>query len=267
MVDSTRAAGSAGSGDENSPTGNIEIRSPALLRALMTSPVEVAKLIQELHRRVHDEASLLDLMARTSREAVRLIVDANWAGVTAQLDVQPFTAAHTDERVLIVDEGQYGQGDGPCLTAFRTDTSVSMTAEEVRRLWPQLAEVADRVGVGAFHAEPLHAHDSTVGSLNLYSTRTAGLRVPDPDVLTVLVEYLDRGLEAYATLQPVEERAWRLKRALVAREVIERAVGVLMELYDIDDERARAVMTNEAKRRHIAAEVVAAETIAHHTVS
>jgi len=74
--------------------------------------------------------SLIDLMFRASHEAVRLVDDVDWAGVTAQFAGPAFTAASTDRRVMIVDEGQYGQGDGPCLQALRTDRPVSIVGRE-----------------------------------------------------------------------------------------------------------------------------------------
>ena len=79
--------------------------SPAMLSALAAHPERMVDLIQSLGRRVRDEDGLLDLMGRASREAVRLIDDVHWAGVTAQFAGAPFTAAHTDETVLVVDEG------------------------------------------------------------------------------------------------------------------------------------------------------------------
>ena len=78
----------------------------------------MAELMLVLDRRVQDEDSLLDLLARASREAVRLVDDADWAGVTLRFAGEPYTAAHTDPRVLVVDQGQYEQGDGPSLAAM-----------------------------------------------------------------------------------------------------------------------------------------------------
>jgi len=239
-------------------------RSAALTRALAAHPDEIAQLMAELHRRVHDTDSRLDLMGRASREAVRMIVDARWAGVTARFTDQPFTAAHTDERVLLVDEGQYDEGDGPCLTAARTDQQISATLDEVRSRWPLVAEVAEAAGVRSFLAEPLHFQQLAVGSLNLYSDRDDGLRVPDSDLLTVLVEYLDRGLTDYSAAQPGEHESWLLKRALDRQQLTHQAVGVLMATYDLDADRALAMLDSETERRQIPIDVVAREIIAQH---
>jgi hypothetical protein len=167
--------------------------------------------------------------------------------------------------VLVVDEGQYGQGDGPCLAAARTNRSVAMNIDQVRSQWPILAHAADIAGVQGFLARPLHAHDHSVGSLNLYSARADGVRVPEPDVLTVLVEYLEQGLAQYSQTHPEQTQALRIRQALTVRHLIDHAVGVLMELHSVDQARAAAMLDTEATRRRVSRAVIAAEMIAHHT--
>ncbi len=214
--------------------------SPALLRALAAHPAEMAHLIKSLHVQVRDEEGLLDLMQRVAAEAVRLIDDVDWAGVTAEFAGAPFTTAHTHSRVLIVDEGQYDEGDGPCLRALRTGRTVTMTFDEVRDAWPHLARTAAAAGVVAFRAEPLYACERSVGALNMYSAEPQGLQAPDADLLAVLTDYLGRGLSAYSAVQPAMAPAIRLKAAMQNRELIGQAIGVLMAVYDIDTERARS---------------------------
>ena len=106
--------------------------SAALIRALAAHPEQMANLIEALHRRALDADALLNLMGRIAREAVRLLAGVGWAGITAQFDGPPLTAASTDTRVLIVDERQYLADDGPCLRAMRTGVTVAMTRQQVR---------------------------------------------------------------------------------------------------------------------------------------
>src|SRR6478609_2314971 len=192
--------------------------------------IRMVELMLTLHRRVHDEESLLDLLARAAREAVRLIDDADWAGVTVRFAGEPFTAAHTDRRVLVVDQGQYGQGDGPCLAAMRTDQWVVVTGAQIRPRWPYLAPIAEAAGVRAYLATPLHAGDRAIGSLNLYSARADGLRTPDDDVLTVLTGYLDRGLTDYIAAHPGQNGALTVQHLLRDRRVVAHAADILMML-------------------------------------
>jgi hypothetical protein len=247
-----RSAGSAGP-------------SAAFLRALAAHPLTMAQLVEELHRRVHDEDSLIDLMYRASREAVRLVDDIDWAGVTAQFAGPPFTAASTHRRVMIVDEGQYDQGDGPCLRALRTNQRVSMTSDEVADRWPTLAAAVRAAGVHAFHAEPLHARGRTVGCLNLYSATIGGLQDPDPDLLTVLTEYLDRGLTDYSAAQPGEPDAYRLQQTLRSQYTLNQAIGVLMATHGITAAQARTSIHQRITGTAATAEQVATDIITRHT--
>jgi len=219
-----------------------------------------------LHRRVHDEDSLLDLLARAAREAVRLIDDADWAGVTVRFAGEPFTAAHTDRRVLVVDQGQYGQGDGPCLAAMRTDQWVVVTGAQIRPRWPYLAPIAEAAGVRAYLATPLHAGDRAIGSLNLYSVRAEGLRIPDPDVLTVLTGYLDRGLTDYTAAHPAQDVGLTVQQLLRDRRVITHAVDILVLLNPSTTAAdATKLITDQAARLRVSVTQVAAELITEHT--
>ena len=224
------------------------IVSPALLRALAAHPDLMAELIPALNVPIRSAEDLLDLMGRASREAVRLLTDVQWAGVTAQFpDEDPFTIAHTDDTVLIVDEYQYAQHDGPCLQAMRTDQQIRMTLADVRARWPRLAEGAQEAGVHSFLALPLHVRDQAVGSMNLYSADPHGFADPDPDqdILAVLTEYLDRGLTTYTDLQPTPP-APTLRAAMTARTVIEQAIGVLMAGNHINAAQARDLLHRQA---------------------
>ncbi len=220
--------------------------SPALIRALSAHPDEIGALMDELHRRVYDEDSLIDLLRRSSQQAVHLLSGVQWAGVTAKFAGPAFTVAHTDDRVLVVDEGQYGQGDGPCLQAIATGSVVKMTSDEVSERWPVLAKAVVEAGVRSFHAEPLHVRDKPVGCLNLYSAESDGLEDPDADVITVLTEYLDRGLTDYSSTQPGEIDARRLQEQLRARYLTNQAVGVVMARDGIGAEQAREALHREA---------------------
>jgi hypothetical protein len=109
-----------------------------------------------------------------------------------------------------------------------------------------LAAATTAAGVHAFHAEPLHARGRAVGSLNLYSGTPGGLRNPDPDVLTVLTGYLDRGLADYSAAQPGEPDAHRLQTALRRRHVINQAIGALMAAHGISATEALQSLYEQA---------------------
>lgn len=221
--------------------------SAALIRALAAHPEQMATLIQSLHRRAVDTESLLDLMGRLARQAVRILDGVGWAGVTVQFDgEQPLTAAHTDERVMVVDEHQYAGGDGPCLRAMRSGEAVAMTAAEVTRAWPRLGRIARQVGVHSFLALPLHVQGRTIAVLNFYSAAER-VPVPDPDFLIVLAEYAGRGFTDYQAHQPPPVTSDALRVALAEWVVVEQAVGVLMQTYGFSADYAMDVLSDQAQ--------------------
>ena len=185
-------------------------------------------------------------MGRVSREAVRLLAGVRWAGITAQFDGPPLTAAHTDARVLVVDERQYLIQDGPCLRAMRTGTVVRMTLADIRQVWPELALTADQVGVHAVLALPLYANDRSVGALNLYSADD-DVPTPDPDLLTVFTEYIGRGLADFQNSQPAPSVDEVLRRSVADWVSVQQAVGVLMEVHGFSAEYARQVLLDQAQ--------------------
>ena len=220
--------------------------SAALIRALAAHPEQMANLIEALHRRAGNADALLDLMGRITREAVRLLPGVGWAGITAQFDGPPLTASHTDARVLIVDEGQYAAGDGPCLQAMRTGETVEMNLEQARSRWPHLAATADEVGVRSFLAVPLRVGGRAVGVLNLYSANNT-VPQPDKDLLTVLTEYAGRGLTDFqeSRSDPTPEQA--LREAISHWATVEQAIGVMMAVYGFSADYAREVLCDQAQ--------------------
>ena len=221
--------------------------SAALIRALAAHPEQMATLIESLHRRAVDTESLLNLMSRLSRQAVRILDGVRWAGVTVQFNGdEPLTAAHTSERVLVVDEHQYSGGDGPCLRAMRTGETVSMTLAQVAKAWPELGRIAGGVGVHSFLALPLHVQGRTIGVLNFYSDADE-VPVPDPDFLTVLTEYAGRGFTDYQAHQPAPDTGKSVRAALAEWVVVEQAIGVLIQTYGFIADYALDVLFDQAQ--------------------
>jgi len=204
-------------------------RPPGLEAALADQPSRIAGRLDRLNTSVRDEESLLDLMFQIALEATRSMPDVDWAGVTAQFDGSPFTMAHTQERVLIVDERQYSTGDGPCLRAMREGTRILMSTEQLSAQWPELGQTALAAGVHTVLAIPVPAFGILpAASLNLYSSRAGAFDAPDENTASVLACYLGAGLTRYCELQPELGSTMRLKAAFETRRAIDLAIGTLM---------------------------------------
>jgi hypothetical protein len=74
----------------------------------------------------------------------------------------------TDARALSIDEEQYDEGAGPCLTAMRDRGVVSVPDYAAEPRWPHVTAKARDVGVRSGVSLPLLDHGQVLGALNLY---------------------------------------------------------------------------------------------------
>ena len=105
------------------------------------------------------------------------------AGVTLVSDESAKTVAATHPRVREVDQVQYANNGGPCLTASRDGRSVVVDVDQVRSRWPALEASAADLGIKSFIALPLMLSDRIHGSFNLYSSDPRGFQSLDESLL------------------------------------------------------------------------------------
>ncbi|MEO6880097.1 MAG: ANTAR domain-containing protein [Mycobacteriaceae bacterium] len=237
----------------------------AFARAVAVDPSRVAEAAASLHRPVHDEDGLADLLNRAVAAAVRWLPDVDFAGITVQLGRDPVTAASTDPVVLAVDELQLELGDGPCLTAMRTGQIVSADAITAVGRWPELAARARPHGVASFLASPLVVEGAGRGSINLYSRLAGGFDGTEADLLAVLSSYVSRGLADFAVLRSAQVQVEQMRQAMAGRAPIEQAKGILMAVHQITADAAFELLriqsqNTNTKLHDVAAAFVAAQT-------
>ncbi|MDQ1104874.1 GAF and ANTAR domain-containing protein [Nocardioides zeae] len=187
-----------------------------------------AQAIRALYRPT-DVAGTLAAIVEVARLSLDDVdhVSVSLAGRDGSLE----TVAATDDLVRDLDRLQHDLGEGPCLhAALDAETVVIHHARHEQR-WPAYMAVAVRRGVRAQVGLRLHVDDRVLGALNLYSL--AADRIGDESLQ--LAELL--AAAAATALGGVRERE-HLRTALESRERIGMAVGVVMERFGLDAERA-----------------------------
>jgi GAF domain-containing protein len=106
------------------------------------------------------------------------------------------------------------------------------------------------------HREPLRDGDEVVGTLMLCTTARTGLRPDDRQVVELFA------VQAGIVLGRARREA-DLRAAMASRKVIGQAIGIVMQRFELNEERAfqflsRASQTSNIKLRDIAREVVEA---------
>lgn len=120
--------------------------------------------------------------------------------------------------------------------------------------WPRYVPQAVQEGLRSQLAVRLHAGEGTVGGLNLYST-VADEVEPEAESLAALF-----ATHAAIALGHAQERD-NLNRALQSRTTVGQAIGIVMERYRMDEDRAfgflvRTSTTSNLKLRDIAQAIV-----------
>jgi hypothetical protein len=209
-------------------------------------------------RRMADGLNPSDLdrtLQQITAAAVEVLPNVQYSSITVRhADGRLVTSAPTDDLIVQIDAVQYELREGPCYEAA-TDTahvvSSNLGADE---RFPRYGRVAVEHGVRAQVGVRLFDTSRSQGALNLYSTRVGAF----DDISTLSGLFAHQAGVAIAYAQHVEN----LEEAVRTRTTIGQAVGIIMERYRLDDERAFAFLARLSQQRNVKLRVVAEELIA-----
>lgn len=193
-------------------------------------------------------------LAGITAAAVELLPDVDYASISVRYDDRIETVGPTDDLVLPLDATQYSLQEGPCYDAA-TDTPQVIAphlADDPR--FPRYGPMAAEVGIRSQAAFRLFERATTLGALNLYSTR-AGV-FEDLEQTAGLFRSQAAMAIAYA------HEVTNLSEALETRTTIGKAMGIVMERYELNDERAFAFLTRLSQHRNVKLRLVAEEIVA-----
>jgi hypothetical protein len=176
------------------------------------------------------------------------------------------TLVPTDQLVADADRLQCELGEGPCLDAALGTPLVRSDDLAHESRWPTYTPRAVAMGVGGQMALHLfNNNDGSLGGLNLYFDRPGLI-----DAQTVAVAEVFAILAASAMGHARELDG--LNHALATRTSIGKAIGIIMERYELDEDRAfqflvRTSQTGNVKLRVIADEIIATANTKVHNKS
>ena len=201
-----------------------------------------------------------EILAHVVGLAVATIEGCDAAGVFLVERDGIATRAHTSPVVAEVDALQHRSDEGPCVDAVTVGAPyyANDLAEEQR--WPRFSPLAAAAGIRSVFAVPLSA-GNPLGALNLYAHLPGAFGVVDRARAVLLASLASLAVANAHTHEDEERRAANLQAALVTREVIGQAQGILMERERITADQAfdilrRASQHLNRKLREIAETLV-----------
>jgi GAF domain-containing protein len=224
------------------------------------SPLQ--RSLAELSTFLVSDHSIADTLTRVAVLAVEAVPPAMFAGITMMVDERVTTQAFTDPTCPEIDQAQYASGHGPCLDSFRTGSTIIVESLEHDDRYPEFATEALAHGVRSTLSLPLLSGEGSVGALNFY----AGVDQPFGEA----EEDVGRLFAAQAAVVLVNAQAYwgarlkseHLEQALVGREVIDMAKGIIMNAMGCGPDEAFDTLVKQSqqenrKLREVAADIVA----------
>jgi GAF domain-containing protein len=218
-------------------------------------PEEILRMSQLINS-PHDVDAQLELLAQMARASMPEI---DHAGISiAYRDGRVETKAATGDLVRDLDELQYSLGEGPCLHAINDEPVVKVEYAKHDPRWPEFIPRAAAHGLRSQLGVRLYVDENERGGLNLYSTSSDTIDPESEHFAEVIASHVAQALGRVR----VQEK---MSNALSSCRTIGTAIGIVMERYQLDPDRAfiylaRVASESETKLRKVAAQLVAETT-------
>jgi GAF domain-containing protein len=190
--------------------------------------VAIGTLARALHV---EDARLEPTLDAITAHAAAAHPAANDAGLILLTGGKLIPQATTGRAPQLLDIKQQETGQGPCIDAAREQTLICINDLQRDPRWPQFSAGARACGVRSMLCAPLWISERTLGTLSLYAPQSAAFGEHDKQII-----------ELFATLAALAlaeaQRTGHLRAALLNRDVIGQAKGIIMERYNIDADTA-----------------------------
>lgn len=218
--------------------------------------METERLLEQAERlsKTLTPGDLDHTLARITAAAVELLPEVDYASMTIlHADGRVDTVAPTDELLRTVDAAQYALREGPCYDAAAESVHVISPYLDSDPRFPRYAATAVAAGIEAQAGLRLYDAAKSRGALNLYARRPGAFS--DLGALGQLFQH-----QAAMAIEYARE-IHNLQEAVRTRGLIGSAVGIVMERYQLTDDRAFAFLTRlsqdgNTKLRMIAQQII-----------
>ncbi|MGW6280300.1 GAF and ANTAR domain-containing protein [Kribbella sp. NPDC055071] len=194
-------------------------------------------------------------LSRITTAAVEVLPEVDYASITIlHAGDRLETIAPTDELLWGVDAAQYELHEGPCYSAAAETVHVSSPDLAHDERFARYAVTAVAAGLRAQAAVRLFDAPKSRGALNLYAHEVGSFS--DLGAIGELFRHQAAMAIDYA------REIHNLREAVRTRTTIGTAVGIVMERYQMTDERAFAFLTRVSQDGNIKLREVAEHLIA-----
>ena len=211
-------------------------------------------LAQRLAQRL-PPGDLDQTLAAITAAAVAVLPEVTMSSISVKhADGSLETVAPTHELLRDVDAVQYELREGPCYEAAADTANVVASYLASDERFPRYRRAALDAGIRAQVGIRLFDARSSQAALNLYSDKAGAFQ----DLGSLGDLFREQSAMALAYAHEIQN----LRDAVSTRQLIGQAVGVVMERYQLNDQRAFAFLARLSQTRNTKLRVVAEELVA-----
>lgn len=225
--------------------------------------VQLSTDVASIARFLLAPGQLTDILQRIVSLSQHALDHCDEAG-TCSLAIGPeavSSGAPAADLVTELDDLQSALGEGPCVDAKRGEAVVYACDLTDEPRWPRFAPAAAAAGMRSALAYRLFAGQETLGALHLYSRTPAAFDAAARAQGTVFAAHAGLALGVAQKQQDEREVAAHLQTALVSREVIGQAQGILMERERITADQAFDLLRRSSQDLNVKLRTVAQDLV------
>jgi GAF domain-containing protein len=225
----------------------------------MSARPDIGEAIADAARMMYQHKTLDETLQTIAEVARDSVPGFDQVGIsTLENDGEVRTRAHTGDLVLPLDELQYELREGPCVETLRdSDVVVAPNVGHDQR-WPRYVPQAVELGLRSQLAVKLYLDDEgTFGGINFYSTTSDEVDHDAPALARIFAAH-----SAIAVGHARQRET--LLAGLQTRKVIGQAIGIMMERYQMNEDRASAFLVRASSHGNIKLRDIAQELVEQH---
>jgi len=217
-------------------------------------PTRLAMVFAGIAAHLYAADNVDDVLSRIAEAAVSTLDGCRMASVTLSERSGYRTAASTDPAATAVDHAQYQADEGPCLDAVHAPLVYAPSFPDER--WPTLASRPTESGVGSVLSNHLATAasgtaDSAGGSLNSYGVTRDAFNATAQELGLILAAHASVAARAVDERSALQSLGHGLEQALLTRDVIGQAKGILMERLKLTPEDAFDLLRRSSQHLNV----------------
>lgn len=217
-------------------------------------PMLLALAFASIAEQLYDADTYDEVLTRIAAAAVATVAGGESASVTLFEDGTYRTAASTDQSAAAVDQEQYDAGEGPSMDAMSLPLVDAPAFPDDR--WPLLGAHPSEHGVHSslsYHLDTSNRQGTETGtaSLNIYALTPEAFDQAAQEIGTILAAHAALAARAVGERTTLQELGQHLEQALLSREVIGQAKGILMERLKTSPDEAFDILKRSSQRLNL----------------